>query len=169
MPWCSGPSDAVVRGVPWWWRLLQNLQKRAPRKMCHVPKRFPARLFARESASRTAIGLVLQQPLVPRPYPASGQAVRLGVHGGHPRDRIAFVDHRHRTAHRPRFTARRGGERTAPFRAWSPPCGKTQGALRLPRPIRCLVRNLYTRTHLYTRIAVDIASPTPARVCSTHV
>ena len=44
------------------WRLLQNLQKRAPRKMCHIPQRFPARIFSRGSCSKTALRLVLQQP-----------------------------------------------------------------------------------------------------------
>ena len=53
------------------WRLSQNFQKRAPRKMCRIPKQFPAWIVSRESPSKTALGLVLPQPpcvaLVPSP------------------------------------------------------------------------------------------------------
>ena len=54
-------NGAVVPGSRWWrhrrgprwvggdaWRLLQDLKKRAPRNMRHLPNRFPVRIFSRE-------------------------------------------------------------------------------------------------------------------------
>ena len=59
---CTNVSCAPTGLLGDAWRLSQNFQKRAPRKMCHRRNRFLVRIFSRGSCSKTALGLVLQQP-----------------------------------------------------------------------------------------------------------
>ena len=58
------------------WRLSQNFQKRTPRKMCHRRNGCPVSTFPPGSCSKTALGLVLQQPPCVAPTTYWGAACR---------------------------------------------------------------------------------------------